>query len=109
MKLTAPVVTLVVLTLGAPARADLYTSMFDKKENFGSVLVPAALPSGASALYGYVGVPELAAGYRLGIGGLELDGRVKVNYLLLSIGFEAVAKLALLTGERFQLAPFLGP
>jgi hypothetical protein len=109
MKTFATVLSLLFASSGLAQAADLYSAMFDKKENFGSVLAPAALPSGASAVYGYAGVPELGAGYRLGVSGLELDGRVKVNYLLIAVSLEAVAKFALLQGEKFQLAPFLGP
>src|SRR5688500_16424503 len=88
--------SLAVFAWTPPAHADLYTKMFDKKENFGGVLAPPSLPSGAAATYVYVGAPELAGGYRFGVGGLELEGRVTFNYVLVSLGFEALGKLPLL-------------
>ncbi|OJT16496.1 hypothetical protein BO221_49415, partial [Archangium sp. Cb G35] len=41
----------------------------EKRENFGAVVAPAALPDGATAVSGWVGVPEVGAAYRQGTGG----------------------------------------
>src|SRR4051812_25055808 len=58
----------------------------DKKETFGAVMAPAALPGGSNAAYVYIGVQNIGAGYRQGVGVFELEGRTNFNYLLISMG-----------------------
>jgi len=89
--------------------ADIYSGLLDKKENFGGVLAPPSLPGGSSSLYAYVGAPDIAAGYRLGLGGLELDARARLNWVMLSLGADVLLKGVLLRGSGFELAPFVGP
>lgn len=73
----------------------------------GGVTAPASLPAGTNALYGYVGVPDVAAGYRQGFGLVELDGRVGFNLLKVSFVGEVALKFAALTRDRFRLAPLV--
>lgn len=71
----------------------------------GGVVAPASLPAGSTALYGFVGAPELGAGYRQGFGLVELDARAWFNLLEVSAGAELGLKLAAVEGPRFRLAP----
>ncbi|MGQ0504039.1 MAG: hypothetical protein ACT4TC_01845 [Myxococcaceae bacterium] len=80
----------------------------DRRETFGAVMAPAALPSGAQAGYVYIGVQELGVGYRQGVGIFELEGRGRFNYLLLSLSIEGVAKWAAYRDSRIEVAPYLG-
>ncbi|MDY7229713.1 hypothetical protein [Hyalangium rubrum] len=48
--------------------------------SFGAVLAPTVMPDGVTALYGYVGVPEMGTGFRQGIGGFEVEARAKLDY-----------------------------
>ena len=59
------------------------------------------LPSMATSVF-----RTMAGGYRLGVGGLELEGRVKFNYLLLALAFEFLGKVPVLSGERFNSRSF---
>lgn len=74
---------------------------------FGAV-APARLPAGSTSLYGFVGAPELGAGFRQGLGPVEFNAEAAINYLDLS--FAAVARLRFLAVDqpRWQLAPFGG-
>ena len=80
----------------------------DRRETFGGVLAPAALPFASSSAYALLGVPELAGGYRQGFRGFEIEGRVRLDYVLLAGALEGVVKVALLHTARLDLAPFLG-
>lgn len=73
----------------------------------GGVAVPASLPAGSNALYGYVGVPDIAVGYRQGFGLVEIDGRVGFNLLKVSFVGEVAVKFAALTKDAFRLAPLV--
>jgi hypothetical protein len=96
----------------APAEAEATQvsteSTLDRRETFGAVVGPAVLPSGGSAFYGYVGLPELAAGDRQGFGRFELEGRARLNYLLLSLGAEVIGKVLWVEGGGFEVAPYVG-
>jgi hypothetical protein len=94
----------VLLLIGGSALAQIA----DRKETFGAVVGPAALPSGASAAYGYVGAPEVGAGYRQGVGPFELEGRATFNYLLVSFGLDVLAKYTVYRSGPFEVAPNLG-
>ena len=63
-----------------------------KRENFGAVVAPAALPDGATAISGWVGVPEVGAAYRQGTGGWEVGARARFDYLRLAVTAEAVGR-----------------
>lgn len=74
---------------------------------FGAFAAPAALPPGGLAAYGYMGVPEVGAGYRQGVGPLELDAQLKLNYFQLSLAVEGAARLLVYSQGRLQIAPSL--
>jgi hypothetical protein len=80
----------------------------DRVETFGAVASPVALPPGGAATYGYVGVPEVGAGYRLGVGAVELEGRLRFNYFDVSIAGEALLKYAVYHQGRWDAAPIIG-
>lgn len=82
----------------------------ERQKNFGAVQVPAALPSGATALYAFVGVPELGLGFRQGTDFAEVEARARANYLQLSLALELGVKREVLRVGDFALAPsfFLG-
>ncbi|HZH03562.1 MAG TPA: hypothetical protein VEY30_07235 [Myxococcaceae bacterium] len=63
------------------------------REPVGSVLAPVVLPSGTSAAYGRLGVPDFAVGYRQGVAGFELEGRAILNYFWASLAAEALARI----------------
>jgi hypothetical protein len=84
------------------------SSLPNSKEVMGAVIAPAALPSGASAAYGFLGIQEIGAGYRQGTGGVEFEARATFNYLLLSAGAEVAAKYAAFRSDRIEVAPVLG-
>jgi hypothetical protein len=76
-------------------------------ERFGAV-APAALPDGSTAFSGWVGVPELGAGFRQGIEGWELGARARVDYLRLAAVLEATGRRQVWTHGALALAPELG-
>jgi hypothetical protein len=63
-----------------------------KRENFGAVVAPASMPDGATAVAGWVGVPEVGASYRQGVAGWEVGGRGRFDYLRLAVTAEAVGR-----------------
>lgn len=79
----------------------------EKRENFGAVVAPAALPDGATAVSGWVGVPELGVAYRQGMGGWEVGARARFDYLRLSVTGEGVARKQLWTNGAWAVAPEL--
>lgn len=106
--MTRPVLLLtLVFALPVPVAAQEAASSAREEFSFGTVLAPAALPDGASALYGYVGVPEMGAGYRQGISGFEIEGRARLDYLRLAGIFEAGARRAVLREGPAVFAPTL--
>jgi hypothetical protein len=74
---------------------------------FGTVAAPAMLPEGAMALYGYVGVPEMGAGFRQGLSLLELEARARLDYFRLSGIFEVGARRAVVSQGPAMFAPTL--
>jgi hypothetical protein len=78
-----------------------------KRENFGAVVAPAALPDGATALSGWVGVPELGVAYRQGIGGWEIGARGRFDYLRLAVTAEGVVRRRVWTSGALSVAPEL--
>ncbi len=79
-----------------------------KRENFGAMVAPVALPDGATALSGWVGVPEVGAAYRQGSGGWELGARARFDYLRLAVTAEGVARKQVWTDGTWAVAPELG-
>ncbi|WP_224246369.1 hypothetical protein [Hyalangium gracile] len=106
--MTRPVL-LLTLVVAFPVSVAAQEAAAPSREewSFGTVLSPAALPEGSSALYGYVGVPEMGAGYRQGIAGFELEGRARLDYFRLSGIFEAGARRAVLREGAATMAPTL--
>jgi hypothetical protein len=90
---------------GATAEA---VRLEEKRENFGAVVTPTALPDGATAVSGWVGVPEVGGAYRQGIGGWEWGARARFDYLRLAVTAEGVARRQVWTSEAWSVAPELG-
>jgi hypothetical protein len=78
-----------------------------KRENFGAVVSPAALPDGATALSAWMGVPEVGVAYRQGTGGWELGARGRFDYQRLAVTAEGVARRQLWTNGTLSVAPEL--
>jgi hypothetical protein len=72
--------------------------------DLGGVLAPAALGPGTMALYGMVGAPELAVGYRQGFSALELEARAAFDLFQASGLVEAGVKVPVLRSGRVQIA-----
>lgn len=92
----------------AAAAASAQEVLPDRQASFGAGLAPAAMPSGASAAYGFVGAPEVGAGYRQGIGGIELEGRASFDYLMVAFAAEGLVKYSVYQEGRAEIAPVLG-
>lgn len=103
-------VLLLTLVFALPVPVAAQEAMAPAREEFswGTMVAPAALPDGASALYGYVGVPEMGAGYRQGISGLELEGQARLDYFKLAGIFEVGARKAVVKQGPATFAPRLG-
>lgn len=99
MKLLSPVL-LVGLFLGAAAHAE-------DTIPFGGA-APAMLPAGSTAVYGYVGAPELGGGFRQGFGSVELQAEARFNYLDLGLAATGRARFLLVDRPQWQLAPYAG-
>lgn len=80
----------------------------DGHEDFGAVVAPAAMPDGATAVSGWVGVPELGAAFRQGIGGWELGGRARFDYLRLAGTVEVLGRKRVWSSGAWAVAPELG-
>ncbi|WP_232293595.1 hypothetical protein [Stigmatella aurantiaca] len=96
-----------ILALSAPVLAQERTSPRREKWSFGSVIAPVTMPEDVTSLYGYVGVPEMGAGFRQGLSGLELEAKAKLDYFRLAGIFEVGARREVLTRETAALAPTL--
>ncbi len=75
--------------------------------SFGTVVAPVTMPDGVTALYGYVGVPEMGAGFRQGIVGFELEARARLDYFRLAGIFEGGVRRQVLERGPLTLAPTL--
>ncbi|MFT3836530.1 MAG: hypothetical protein QM723_06005 [Myxococcaceae bacterium] len=71
----------------------------------GGVMSPAALPSGASALYAVLGAPNVGAGYRQGFNALEFEAKAMFNYFLASFLLEVGIRIPLYEKGKVQMAP----
>jgi hypothetical protein len=96
---------LALLFLSTPALAQERALPRSEKWSFGAVLAPVTMPEDMTSLYGYVGVPEMGAGFRQGLDGLELEVKAKLDYFRLAGIFEVGARREVLTGETAALAP----
>jgi hypothetical protein len=79
-------------TLGAPA------------PELGGVLAPAALGPGTLAVYGLVGAPELAVGFRQGFTTFELEARASFDLFQAAGVLEGGLKVPVLRAGSFLLA-----
>ncbi len=81
----------------------------DKDHGLGAVVAPATMPEGAASAYVYGGAPQVGVGYRQGVSStIELEGRFKLNYYLLSLAVEVLLKNTIASDETFALAPYIG-
>ncbi|GHG82253.1 hypothetical protein [Comamonas sp. JC664] len=78
------------------------------EDPLGAVLAPVTLPDGATALYGFVGAPELGVGFRQGISGFELEARARLQWFQLSAALELAVRRKVLDQGSLALAPTLG-
>ncbi len=114
--LAAPCAALAQTDAAAPSPAPAATAgatperygVADKRETFGAVMAPAALPGGSNSAYVYVGVQHVGAGYRQGVGDFEIEGRTNLNYLLVSFGLDAILKWAAVRQNALEVAPYIG-
>jgi hypothetical protein len=106
--MTRPVF-LLALMLALPASVAAQEMKLTIREpwSFGSVIAPAVMPDGTTALYGYVGVPEMGAGFRQGISGFELEARGRLDYFRLAGIFEVGARRQLVEQGPGVFAPTL--
>jgi hypothetical protein len=95
------------LALLLPAAARAQTSP-DDVATFGAIVSPTTLPSGSASAYGYGGAPEVGAGYRQGIGPVEVEARARFNYVDVSLAAEGILKYTLFSRGAFDLAPLIG-
>lgn len=79
-----------------------------QEENFGAVLSPLVLPRGGSSVFGWLGVPDIAAGYRHGLGKVELEGRATLNYYWVSLALEGRMRLAVYRKDKWEVGIPLG-
>jgi hypothetical protein len=96
-----------VLTLPAASVAQERTPAAREPWSFGAVLAPVMMPEGVTALYGYVGVPEMGMGFRQGIAGFELEARARLDYFRLAGIFEGGVRRQVLVRGDLSLAPAL--
>lgn len=107
---TAPFVPLLLAALaGAPAFAQTQSqsSMEPAAGEFGAVIAPAALPAGGASAWLTLGAPELAAGYRQGLGHFELGATARLDYLRLGVTLEASGRYLAIREHWLSLAPTL--
>jgi hypothetical protein len=79
-----------------------------EEDRLGAVVAPVTLPAGATALYGFVGAPELGVGFRQGISGFELEARGRLQWFQLAAVLELGARVKVLERGSLSLAPTLG-
>ncbi len=107
----AAALPLAILLVGSASPASAAKKSSDPADNdepLGAIVAPASLPQGASAIYAYGGVPDVALGYRQGVSSVELEARARLNYLLLSFAFEVLLKSTIASDNSSALAPFVG-
>jgi hypothetical protein len=78
------------------------------QRSFGSVFAPAALQGGSTAAYAFAGAPEIGAGFRQGLGAVELDVRALFDYFAVAGALELSGRIPLAAAAPYQVAPSLG-
>ena len=104
---------LLLLSFGSAAHAQVIDTVAvptaeERKQRFGAVVGPAALPDGSMALYGFVGAPELGLGVRSGLSLMEVEARARVDYFRVSLGLEGLVRARVYARGPLTLAPTLG-
>jgi hypothetical protein len=89
-------------TEGAPPRREAPVTL--ARSGVGGAIAPAALGPGTIALYGLVGAPELAVGYRQGFSALEIEARFSFDLFEVAGLLELGAKVRVYEQGRLQLA-----
>ena len=74
----------------------------------GALAYPATLKSGQLAVSGFIGAPFVGAGFRQGIGGIELGGLFEVDTLRLGTSVEGLVKVPVFQKNQWQGALGLG-
>src|ERR671918_3098015 len=97
-----------VVALAAATCAAQSSSAATGVERFGSLVAPAALSAGSTAAYLFAGAPEIGAGFRQGLSGLELDVRVGFDYFAVAGALELSGRIPLAAAAPYQVAPALG-
>ncbi len=87
------------------ARAPLASS-----KGIGAVETPAALPQGSTAIYAFIGAPELGIGFRQGFEAAELEARATFDWTQIAGIAEVGGRMALYRQGALTMAPglFLG-
>lgn len=88
--------------------SDAARSQGGEQDPLGAVVAPATLPDGATAVYGFIGAPELGVGFRQGIAGFELEARGRLQWFQLSAALELAARRRVYERGALSLAPSLG-
>jgi hypothetical protein len=96
--------TLALISALAATAGDVSTTLTPATPDLGGVLAPAALGPGTLAVYGLVGAPELAVGFRQGFAALELEARASFDVLQAAGTLEAGVKVPVLRSGRLQVA-----
>lgn len=103
------VLTLVSLwTAQTPPEAESPAMTLEAPKVYGGFVGPAVLPPGALSVYGYMGAPEIGAGFRQGVAGVELEVRTRLNYFQVAFAAEALLRFKAWEQGRLQLAPMIG-
>jgi hypothetical protein len=93
------------LTLAAEPEGAVVTKPSRSPADQGGAVAPAALPGGSLAFSGFIGAPEVGAGYRQGFSVLEIEAQARFHYLELSGLVEAGVRLLAWKSERTRIAP----
>jgi len=75
--------------------------------SFGTLIAPGMLPDGATSLYGYVGAPEMGAGFRQGLAHFEIEARARLDYFRLAGIFDVGVRKAVVNQGPATFAPTL--
>lgn len=98
-----------MLAQSAPASAPEASAVPIAEEvSLGGFVAPAVLPPGTLAAYGFVGAPQVGAGFRQGIAGVELDVEAHLDWFQLAFAIESVVRFELFERGALRLAPLLG-
>lgn len=95
-----------VFTLPVPVAAQ-ETATGREEWSFGTMIAPGMLPEGATSLYGYVGAPEMGAGFRQGLTHFEVEARARLDYFRLAGIFEGGVRKAVVNKGPATFVPTL--